>query len=129
MLPHYTPAKAKELGLDRFQARSFADLHILQRNGPPVPVINTHLERFQWRPWDPPDTGGGRPPALSDKDVVSALRRLGQVSKSTLSTDLGVARSTLDARLDRLEQVGIVTLSTGARGALIVDLNEEELPS
>ncbi len=126
MLPHYTPAKAKELGLDRFQARTYGDVHILQRNGPPIPVIHTQLEAFRWGSWTPPDSGGGRPPALHVDDIIGLLSESDDpITKSYMARTLGVSRSTLDDRVGRLIQMGIVEVSRGERNALTVSLLKE----
>lgn len=131
MLPHYTPAKARELGMDRFQARTFGDLHILQRNGPPVPVIHTQLERFQWRHWEPTDPEGGRPVAVHDEDIVRALRAAGGsiTSKRSLADRVGVkSLASLDRSVERLRELGVIDIEPGARGAHLYRLNEQELP-
>lgn len=126
LLPHYTPAKARELGLDRFQARRYGDLHILQRNGPPVPVIHTQLERFQWAAWSPPNTDGGRPPVLSDRDVVDALRAGPITSKRHLAKVLGgVSHSTLDQHIERLSELGVLAVDEGANRSKVYSLIDE----
>lgn len=132
LLPHYTPAKARELGLDRFQARTYGDLHVLQRNGPPVPVVHCHLEGFKWQHWEPTIGDAGRPSDIRDEDVVRAIRSApdGLVkSKRDLMAALDV-RSTvsLDRCLDRLTQLGVVDTAAGKRGATTYRVNEEELP-
>lgn len=131
MLPHYTPAKARELGLDRFQARTYGDLHVLQRNGPPVPVVHCHLEQFRWQHWEPTITDGGRPTDVRDEDVVRVIRAAGgQIgSKRELLRALDVQSSNAaDRCLDRLTQLGVVETGVGRRGATTYRVNEDELP-
>lgn len=120
MLPHYTPAKVKELGMERHEARRFADVHILQRLGPPVPVVHTKLDAFQWVEWEAPTSEGGRPPEFSQKALVETLERLGGSveSKRKLAAATGKATSTLDRVLLQCEQLGLVEEIAGTRGAV-----------
>ena len=126
LLPHYTPAKARELGLDRFAARTFGDLHVLQRNGPPVPLVHTRLDQFQWRAWEPTNPDGGRPSTLSDRDIVNALRAGPITSKRKLMDALEVgSHSTLDRHLERLVELGIVAIDDGPNRSKVYRLVDD----
>lgn len=126
LLPHFTPAKARELGLDRFQARRYGDLHVLARNGPPVPVVHTQLDRFEWAAWEPVNPEGGRPPVLSDRDVVDALRDGPITSKRRLMDALDVgSHATLNRHLERLIELGVVVVEDGPKRSNIYRLVDE----
>lgn len=129
LLPHYTAARAREIGLDRFDARRYADIHLMSRNNPPLPVMHAHRPAYEWERWEPPDTPG-RPAKLADKDITNALRIHGPVgSKRELASLLEVTPKTLDDHLQRLETNNVITVTKGVRGALSYSLVEGEIPT
>lgn len=131
MLPHYSPARVKELGLDRFEARRFADVHIMQRNGPPIPVLHTQRQGFTWEAWEGDDEESkvGRPEAIHDRDVTRALNALGGAANiSRIAGWLDVSRPTVVRRMDRLMALGVVTEQAGERGSKLFVLTGDGVP-
>jgi len=131
MLPHYTPARVKELGMDRFEARRFADVHIMQRNGPPIPVLHTQRQGFTWEAWEGDDEESkvGRPEAIHDRDVTRALNALGgQANISRIAGWLDVSRPTVVRRMDRLLALGVVAEQAGERGSKVFVLTGDGMP-
>lgn len=126
ILPHYTPAKVRELGMDRIEARRYIDIHTLERNGPSVPTQHAQRDGWWWKAWEPVNPDGGRPPALSDRDVVEVLRGGPITSKRRLMDALDVgSHSTLDRHLERLVELGIVTIDDGPKRSKIYRLADE----
>jgi len=119
VLPHYEPKKAKELGLDRSDARRFIDVHVLERNGPPVPMWHAQREGVWWNAWEPPKTG--RPSELSQQEVVTKLRQApGQMvsSKRQLCDLLNKSHGVVDRVLPGMIELGMVETIAGSRGAV-----------
>lgn len=131
MLPHYTPTRAKEEGMDRFEARRYADVHVMQRNGAPIPILHAKREGFWWESWEPTDEERplGRPPRIADIDIVHAIRALGgEGNTAQIAGRLDVARPTVTRHMDRLLAVGAVETRDGPRGSKLYRLVETELP-
>jgi hypothetical protein len=112
VLPHYTPTQAKERGMDRIDARRFVDIHVLERNGPPVGLQHAKREGFWWEAWEGEGASvdGGRPPAITAKALCLALERNGgEVASKTELADLcKVSRRGVDRVLADLLASGAV---------------------
>jgi DNA invertase Pin-like site-specific DNA recombinase len=72
----------------------------------------------------------GRPPKLTQRPVVDAIRDAGGEvgSISELAAILDVSRKTLTRVVDPLVAVGVLVTISGDRGAIGVRVNEDHLP-
>jgi hypothetical protein len=86
LLPHYTPKKAQELGLSRYEARRYLDVRFLTR-GAPIDDFSLHRRDDLWlERWDDPDTGDAddHVEALVDP-VVAVVNRATAAGQTVLS--------------------------------------------
>lgn len=128
MLPYWTPARAKEVGLDRRTARGQIKVTVLERNGPPVDMIHAQLTNHWWQAWEPPDIG--RPAELSARDIVRALHANGGSvdSQRALAALLGKGHTAVDRALQPLLGSGAVRTFTGPRNSVGYELTGTGLP-
>lgn len=125
VLPHYTETARKEAGMDRHEARRHVDVHILRRNGEPVPTL--HARRRPdgwWERWEPGE---------AVEVAGTSLRRLVQVldleggevgSLRALAKLVGLSPHATDELVAKGVAAGLVETIDGARGAKIVRLVE-----
>ena len=132
ILPHYTPAKAAELGYTRQEARRFVDVKLLRRNEP-TPDFSMHIDHRQglWIPWTPSDTendeGAGKRLGLTTDDVVEACRRDGGWPSLRQAADaLEVHTTTAQRLLDRAVADGYITATAGTNRAISYTPSENE---
>lgn len=72
---HYSDKKVKQLGLERREARRFADLHFLRR-GAPLDDFSMHLEpNGWWVHWEPEEDEETTGTETCADEIVSALRK------------------------------------------------------
>lgn len=125
VLPHYTETARKEANLDRHEARRHVDVHILRRNGEPVPTL--HARRRPdgwWERWEPGE---------AVEVAGTSLRRLVQVldleggevrSNRALARLLGLSPLAAAELVAKGVDAGLVETLEGERKATIVRLVE-----
>lgn len=119
VLPHYTAADAKKAEMDRMTARKFIDIHVLERNGPPIPMLHAQREGVWWKTWVPPTPG--RPSELSQHEVALKLRQApGKMvgSKRQLCDLLGKSHSAVDRVIEGMIDMGLIETVPGARNSV-----------
>jgi len=123
VLPHYEPKKAKELasatGGDPRDFRRFIDVHVLERNGPPVPLLHAQRNGVWWEPWEVPQVG--RPPEVSQRDVVRTIEKapgMMVASGRQLSQLMGKSHQSVGRVVEQMVELGLLEPIAGARGAV-----------
>jgi hypothetical protein len=121
VLPHYTEAQYKELGITRREARRHANVHFLRRSTP-TDDFTMRLDAGWWVAWEP-ETEETVSPTLA---LARALSDAGGVwtSMRQAATALGVAKATAAQRVADAERAGLVTVSEGANRAFTISLVE-----
>jgi hypothetical protein len=128
MLPYWTPARMRELGMDRRTARGQIRITVLERNGPPVDMVYSELRDHWWQDWTPPDIG--RPPELTAKDVVRVLEANGGRvdSQRALEAKLEKGHTAVKRVVEHLVGAGVLQTYDGPRNSIGYELTGTGLP-
>jgi hypothetical protein len=126
---HYTDKKAAELGLERRDARRYADLKFLRR-GAPIDDFSVHLDPDGWwREWTPDQAEGVGD--TYDQKLLKALHIHGIFrSSKDAGEKAGMSPNTANKHLEILLANGLVRREIGARGTHVwhpLDTDQELL--
>lgn len=120
VLPHYTEAQYKELGLTRREARRHANVHFLRRSTP-TDDFTMRLDSGWWVAWTPDDEPPGTTPLLElarrlhdDGGTWDSYRQAGDALGRSVHT---VVQLVADAA-----RAGLVTIEDGPRNSKIIRL-------
>ena len=125
---HYSDKKAAEQGLERRDARRYADLKFLRR-GAPIDDFSVHLDTDGWwREWTPDEAEGVGD--TYDQMLLDALHVHGIFrSSKDAGEKAGMSPNTANKHLEILLANGLVRREIGARGTHIwhpLDTDQEE---
>jgi hypothetical protein len=112
---HYSDKKAAEQGLERRDARRYADLKFLRR-GAPIDDFSVHLDTDGWwREWTPDEAEGVGD--TYDQTLLDALHVHGIFrSSKDAGEKAGMSPNTANKHLEILLARGLVRREIGARG-------------
>jgi hypothetical protein len=121
VLPHYTEAQYKELGISRREARRHANVHFLRRSTP-TDDFTMRLDQGWWVAWEPE----GEETVSPTLALARALSDAGGVwtSMRQAADALGVARATATQRIADAERAGLVQLVEGPNRSTEIHLVE-----
>jgi len=115
---HYTDKKAKELGLERREARRYADLHFLRR-GAPIDDFSVHLgPDGWWRQWEDEDDDDDEAHGTYEQRLLEALHVHGVFrSSKDAGEKTGISENTAKKHLEILLRQGRVSREIGKSNA------------
>lgn len=126
VLPHYTEAQYKELGLSRREARRHADVHFLRRSTP-TDDFTMRLDEGWWVAWTPDDD----PPGTSDAmRLVRVLQdNAGQLGSINIAAGLlDVSHAKAQRIVSEAIQAGLVTTAGGGKAGVTIHI-ADDIPS
>lgn len=115
LMPHYTPKGAEDAGLDLMEARHFADVEVLRRDGPGCVFSAQRTLAGWWKSWEPEQPAPG---ATTDDVMVALLDAPGQrwESFTEARTALGVSESKARTLLTQAVEDGDLARVRGKNG-------------
>lgn len=124
LLPHYTTTEAAKEGLDRFEARRYGDLHVLNRNGPSPGVLHVQRHGYEWVDWTPESHQVEvESNELTLKKLARIIEGLGTAPVAEIASVVGRSERVVSGMIAKLEGTGAiqaVSLPTGRKGYRLV---------
>jgi hypothetical protein len=123
VLPHYTEAQYKELGLTRREARRHANVHFLRRSTP-TDDFTMRLDQGWWVAWTPDDDAPGTTPVL---ELARALMDEGGEVGSIrdIARLMNMSPTTATQLVADAARAGLVVVAPGPRNSQMIRLAED----
>lgn len=126
VMPHYSEAKRKELGMERREARRHVDVFFLRRSTPTDDFSMKLREDGWWEQWEDPDSDR----STDLRELEYRLRMDGgewrSVRQAAVSLNIHYTRA--KELIERARKAGLVTVEPGPRNAPIVRLHQVDRP-
>jgi AAA domain len=118
--PHYTDKQARDQGMNRHQARRFADVTILRRSAAPTDDFSVawNPQTGQWERWRSPQVAADEQrTSLHPVDVAGKCPPDGWPSMRAAAAALNISPTTASHLLEQATAAGLIQEYVGPRGA------------